>query len=167
MNDDKGRPNVGQLDFINKMHPVGRLDYDTSGLLLFSSDGKLTQQLLHPNHEIEKEYVALVVGTANEEALRDKLAQGVTTSMGAFPAQLLEITKIPLEQVQPIITDVLENLPPEYDIDRLEEKGYLFFKNATELSQVRLLVKEGKTTTTTMMICADNDFLWLILVSAL
>eukprot|EP00957_Ditylum_brightwellii_P095218 7252070-Ditylum_brightwellii.AAC.1 len=42
------------------LHPVGRLDYDSSGLLLFSSDGSLTQRLLHPRHEVEKEYVATV-----------------------------------------------------------------------------------------------------------
>ncbi|CAJ1955655.1 unnamed protein product [Cylindrotheca closterium] len=151
MNDNKGRPTVGDLDFLggsangkSKMHPVGRLDYDTSGLLLFSSDGKLTQQLLHPNHEIEKEYVALVVGQVDADVLKEKLAQGVTTSMGAFPADLLEAKSIPKEEVKETIDGILKNLPEEYDMERLEEKGYLFFKDATELSEVRLVVREGK-----------------------
>jgi len=164
MSDNKGRPTVGDLDFFSssssssssskaKMHPVGRLDYDTSGLLLFSSNGKLTQQLLHPNHEIEKEYVALVVGTVDDngdnddsaaETLKQKLAQGVTTSMGAFPADLLEAKSIPKEKVKDTIDDILKHLPEEYDMDRLDEKGYLFFKDATELSEIRLVVREGK-----------------------
>jgi 23S rRNA pseudouridine2605 synthase len=144
MNDKKGRKNLSELDFIHSMHPVGRLDYDTSGLLLFSSDGTLTQTLLHPSNEIQKEYVALVAGSVNEEELRQTLARGVSTSMGAFPADLIEAKPIPSEQVTPLIDDILKNLPPEYDLDKLEEKGYLNFKDATELSEVRLVVEEGK-----------------------
>jgi pseudouridine synthase len=144
MNDNKGRKNLGDLDFIRKMHPVGRLDYDTSGLLLFSSDGGLTQHLLHPSHEIEKEYVAIVVGTVDEDSLRDQLAQGVTTSLGAFKAKLAEAKPVPSDEVKPLITDILDNLPEEYDLERLKEKGYLFFEDAAELSQVRLVVQEGE-----------------------
>ena len=43
-----------------------------------------------------------------------------------------------------MIDNILDNLPPEYDIKRLEEKGHLFFKGASELSEVRLVVEEGK-----------------------
>eukprot|EP00980_Cylindrotheca_fusiformis_P010764 scaffold2435_cov121-Cylindrotheca_fusiformis.AAC.4 len=120
MHDSKGRKNVGDLDFVQSMHPVGRLDYDSSGLLLFSSDGILTQQLLHPTRGIEKEYVATVVGRVDEDSLREQLAKGVETSLG-----------------------IVDNLPEEYDLDRLREKGHLFFEKATELSTVRLIVKEG------------------------
>ena len=144
MNDGKGRKHLGELDFIHKMHPVGRLDYDTSGLLLFSSDGTLTQKLLHPSNGVPKEYVALVVGTVNKDELRDTLAAGVTTTSGTFPAQLLDASPIPSEQVRPLIDEILNNLPPEYEMERLEEKGYLFFKDAQALSTVRLVVEEGK-----------------------
>jgi pseudouridine synthase len=163
MKDSKGRNNVGDLDFISKMHPVGRLDYDSSGLLLFSSDGSLTQQLLHPSHEIEKEYVALVVGKADEDKLREKLAAGVTTSLGAFPAKLVEAKPIPNDQVRHLITEIIKNLPEEYDLDRLEEKGYLFFKGASELSQIRLVVQEGKNTKN-MMTCHQTHFLLLNMI---
>jgi hypothetical protein len=78
MGDREGRKNLENLDFISKMHPVGRLDYDSSGLLLFSSQGTLTQTLLHPTHEIEKEYVAIVTGTVDEDGLRETLSQGGT-----------------------------------------------------------------------------------------
>jgi pseudouridine synthase len=144
MGDKEGRKNLENLDFISKMHPVGRLDYDSSGLLLFSSKGTLTQTLLHPTHEIEKEYVAIVTGAVDEEGLREKLAEGVTTSLGAFPAKLVQAQPVPDNQVAPMVKEIISNLPPEYDIARLEEKGYLFFANATELTKVRLIVEEGK-----------------------
>jgi 23S rRNA pseudouridine2605 synthase len=147
MGDPQGRPNLESLDMVHQnsqLHPVGRLDYDTSGLLLFSSEGPLTQALLHPTHEIQKEYVAVVVGEVDEEDLRQKLQQGVTTSMGDFPATVIEARSIDKEDIPRIITDILNNLPPEYDVAKLEEKGYLFFKDATNLSQVRLVVEEGK-----------------------
>ena len=146
MNDNKGRKNLGELDeeLFSKMHPVGRLDYDSSGLLLFSSDGKLTQKLLHPSNQVQKEYVALVVGKVEEDDLREKLSQGVQTSMGVFPANLIDTTSIPKDEVKTMIDNILDNLPPEYDIKRLEEKGHLFFKGASELSEVRLVVEEGK-----------------------
>jgi 16S rRNA U516 pseudouridylate synthase RsuA-like enzyme len=68
----------------------------------------------------------------------------VTTSLGAFPAKLVQAQAVPDDQVAPMVKDIIANLPPEYDISRLEEKGYLFFANATELSEVRLIVEEGK-----------------------
>jgi len=162
MNDSHGRKNVGQLQeqgqgqdnggstttpvFLSKsMHPVGRLDYDTSGLLLFSSEGKLTQALLHPTSGIEKEYVAIVEGLANEDKLREQLADGVETSMGVFPGQLISAKPIESpDDVSSIINHIMDNLPPEYDLSKLEEKGYLDFRNAELLSEVRVVVQEGK-----------------------
>jgi len=49
------------------MHPVGRLDYDTSGLMLFSKDGQVTHKLLHPNFEVEREYIATMIPQHVEE----------------------------------------------------------------------------------------------------
>ena len=147
MGDSHGRENLESLVSLHQsgqLHPVGRLDYDTSGLLLFSSDGSLTQTLLHPNHEIEKEYVATVVGKVDEEKLRQTLQQGVTTSMGAFPAALVDSHVIHEDHVPDIISNIIQTLPPEYNFTRLQEKGYLFFADAKELSTVRCIVKEGK-----------------------
>jgi 23S rRNA pseudouridine2605 synthase len=146
MNDSKGRSHLGELDkdWISKMHPVGRLDYDTSGLLLFSSDGTLTQTLLHPSSKVQKEYAALVVGSVIEDDLRERLSQGVETTMGTFPADLISVRAVPTSDIQHLIHNIINNLPPEYDQDQLEEKNYLSFKDATELSEVRLVVEEGK-----------------------
>ena len=72
MGDDKwGRANLETLSaeysFLKSMHPVGRLDADTSGLLLFCSDGKLTQTLLHPSTGVVREYEAVVTGEAQHD----------------------------------------------------------------------------------------------------
>ena len=67
-------------------HPVGRLDADTSGLLLFSSDGKLTQKLLHPKYDLPRTYRAHI--QANPTDLATKLTSGVQTSLGSFTAKV-------------------------------------------------------------------------------
>lgn len=63
--DPQGRTTV--TDFLppklSHLHPIGRLDFDTSGLLLLTDDGELTQLLTHPSHGIEKVYLARVRGT--------------------------------------------------------------------------------------------------------
>lgn len=64
LSDEKGRKNVAQLvsSCGKRVWPVGRLDLDSEGLLILTDDGALTQKLLHPSHEIEKEYLVWVVG---------------------------------------------------------------------------------------------------------
>lgn len=53
-----------------RLYPVGRLDYDTSGLLLLTNDGDLTNKLTHPKHNVEKVYIAKVIGTPTEDELK-------------------------------------------------------------------------------------------------
>lgn len=67
----------------------GRLDADTSGLLLFSRSGVLTNTLLDPSSRIEREYEAIVANAVNFETLRQRLASGVETSEGAICADLI------------------------------------------------------------------------------
>jgi 23S rRNA pseudouridine2605 synthase len=52
-----------------RVYPIGRLDYDTSGLLLLTNDGDLAYKLTHPKHEINKKYIAVVKGNPTEEDL--------------------------------------------------------------------------------------------------
>ena len=78
MSDDRGRRTVAdilpRLDAVVK--PVGRLDMDTDGLLLFTNDGEMAKRLTHPSHGFEKEYEALVKGQPDERAL-ERLRTGV------------------------------------------------------------------------------------------
>lgn len=57
-------------DISKRIYPIGRLDYDTSGLLLLTNDGELSQRLTHPKHQIPKVYVAKVKGIANKHNLK-------------------------------------------------------------------------------------------------
>lgn len=50
-----------------RVYPVGRLDYDTSGLLLLSNDGDFTYKMTHPSHQVKKTYLAIVTGTPDAE----------------------------------------------------------------------------------------------------
>lgn len=59
-----------------RIFPVGRLDYDTSGLLLLTNDGDLTYKLTHPKHDIDKTYIAKLYGVPDEGALQ-KFRRGV------------------------------------------------------------------------------------------
>lgn len=58
------------------VYPVGRLDYDSEGLLLVTNDGELAAALTHPRHEVEREYRVVVAGVPDERAL-GRLARGV------------------------------------------------------------------------------------------
>ena len=59
--DEKGRKTVVDIvESENRLYPVGRLDYDTSGIILLTNDGELTNLLIHPSHEVEKVYLAKI-----------------------------------------------------------------------------------------------------------
>ena len=75
--DDKNRKTVVDLiEVPARIYPVGRLDYDTTGVLILTNDGELTNGLTHPSSNIDKVYIAKVKGIVSGEALR-KLSNGV------------------------------------------------------------------------------------------
>ncbi len=77
--DPKGRKTVMDYlyrDVIERVYPVGRLDYDTSGVLLLTNDGELTNQLLRPDSHVEKEYRVKVKGLVRKEII-SQLEKGV------------------------------------------------------------------------------------------
>ena len=78
LSDEKGRKTVAQLvaDCGQRVYPVGRLDYDSEGLLLLTNDGELAQRLTHPSCEVDKVYLARVTGNPSNEAI-DRLRRGV------------------------------------------------------------------------------------------
>lgn len=90
VSDDKGRKVV--TDFFShikeRIYPVGRLDYDTSGLLLLTNDGEFSQKLTHPSHEIDKVYVAKIKGVPTKRELaplaRGMRIEGKKTAPAAF-----------------------------------------------------------------------------------
>jgi len=82
MHDPAGRPDMRALVPTERypgLYPVGRLDRDTTGLLLFTTDGELGNALLHPSHHVSKTYRALVLGRVFESEL-DELRAGVTVT---------------------------------------------------------------------------------------
>lgn len=78
LRDPQGRPTVTKLlpNLGVTLKPVGRLDMDTEGLLIFTNDGEFAHRLAHPRYQIEKEYVATVKGRPDEKAI-EKLRKGV------------------------------------------------------------------------------------------
>lgn len=83
LSDEKGRPIVTDLlgDVTERVFPVGRLDYNTSGLLIMTNDGDLANKLAHPKHHVYKTYRAEVTGVLSDERLA-KLRKGV--DIGGF-----------------------------------------------------------------------------------
>ena len=68
--DQFNRPNVTELGRINKrIFPIGRLDYDTSGLLILTNDGDLAYKLTHPKHNVNKIYLAKIKGVPSKNEL--------------------------------------------------------------------------------------------------
>lgn len=84
-NDEKNRKTV--MDLINtdkRLYPVGRLDYDTTGALLLTNDGELTNLLIHPRNKVDKVYIAKVEGFFDKESAlnmsRGVIIDGIKTS---------------------------------------------------------------------------------------
>lgn len=75
--DELGRKTVMELiDIKARLFPVGRLDYDTEGLLILTNDGDLTNKLTHPSHKVPKTYVVRVSGMVKQPEI-DLLSKGV------------------------------------------------------------------------------------------
>jgi len=101
MDDDKDRQTVADLvaDIPERLFPVGRLDYNTTGLLIMTNDGALTYALTHPKHEVSKTYVATVAGVLSNARLA-RLRKGV--DIGGFvtsPAQVRVLRQNPRSAV--------------------------------------------------------------------
>lgn len=90
LRDPKNRKTVADLvkNIPERIYPVGRLDYNTEGLLLLTNDGELTHVLIHPSRKIDKTYVAKVNGLPSEDKL-DLLRAGIKLEDGlTSPAKI-------------------------------------------------------------------------------
>ena len=78
MDDEKGRPAVSELvsDVTDRVFPVGRLDYNTTGLLIMTNDGDVANRMAHPSGEVYKTYVAEVEGVVSSKRI-ERLRNGV------------------------------------------------------------------------------------------
>ena len=87
--DTHGRPTVVRLvDSQHRLYPVGRLDAETTGLILLTNDGELAERLMHPRYGVSRTYRARVRGEPSTEALRE-LAAGVELDDGVTaPAEV-------------------------------------------------------------------------------
>ncbi|MBN24014.1 MAG: 23S rRNA pseudouridine(2605) synthase RluB [Alteromonadaceae bacterium] len=112
--DPQGRPTV--FDRLPKIQngrwiAVGRLDINTSGLLLFTNDGELANRLMHPKHEIEREYAVRVFGEVEDDMIK-RLKKGVELEDGV--SKFTEIRKRPGDD---------ESLNSWYDVSLSEGKN--------------------------------------------
>lgn len=92
--DERGRKTV--LDLIDapcRVYPVGRLDLNTSGLLLLTNDGEMANRLTHPSFEVDKTYKAMVRGEVKREDI-DALKQGVMLEDGMTSPAKVKLIKV-------------------------------------------------------------------------
>ena len=94
MEDPEGRPTIA--DYFNRLpvrvFPVGRLDWDTEGMILLTNDGEFSQSVNHPSEEILKTYLVKVDGHPTDEHL-NRLRQGVSIVGGRVQAKEIERIK--------------------------------------------------------------------------
>ena len=93
-NDDKDRKTV--VDLIpdtRRIYPVGRLDYDTTGLIILTNDGEIANLLMHPKNKIDKVYVAKIEGIITKQDLL-KLTKGVTIDGAKTSKSKVKVLKI-------------------------------------------------------------------------
>lgn len=93
--DDRGRKTVIDLleGISQRVYPVGRLDYNTEGLVLLTNDGELTNSLIHPKYKVYKTYIAKVQGIPSEDKL-DLLRIGIKLEDGVTAPAKINILDI-------------------------------------------------------------------------
>src|SRR5512133_2202294 len=92
MSDDRGRPSIADFlgDRSERLFHIGRLDYDTEGLMLLTNDGELAHRLAHPSFEVAKTYLAEVTGPVPKDLGR-RLATGVELDDGVATADRFRV----------------------------------------------------------------------------
>lgn len=94
LKDPQGRQLVTELvkEIGERLFPVGRLDYNSEGLLLLTNDGEWANRLMHPRHQVDKEYHVRVRGKVDPQQIR-KLAEGIELEDGPTAAATVNLLK--------------------------------------------------------------------------
>ncbi|MCB0211079.1 MAG: pseudouridine synthase, partial [Anaerolineae bacterium] len=93
--DPEGRPTVGDFVDVPDVYAAGRLDYDSEGLLLLTSDGKLAHRITHPNFKLPKVYLVQVEHIPDDEALAQLRAGVLVQDQRTRPAQVERLSSEP------------------------------------------------------------------------
>ena len=103
--DEQGRKTVMDLlrGIAGRIYPVGRLDMDSEGLLLLTNDGVLAQGLLHPSHEVSKEYYVTVSGALENAA--ERLAR--VRDVGGLPIRPAQVRLLRQDEGQAVFSIVI------------------------------------------------------------
>jgi 23S rRNA pseudouridine2605 synthase len=92
LSDDQGRKSISQfLPRGKRLYPVGRLDMNSSGLLLITDNGELTNRLLHPSFKVDKEYIVKIQGSTLNREEKTRFRQGLELEDGkTAPCKLIQ-----------------------------------------------------------------------------
>ena len=134
VSDEKGRKTVVDLlpEVRERIYPVGRLDWDTSGLLILTNDGDFTDKMIHPRNEIDKVYLARVKGIATKENLRP-LTRGVMVDGRKTKPAHYHIVKVDKEKNRSVVELTIHEGRNHQVKKMFEEVGLLVDK----LSRIR------------------------------
>ena len=134
VSDEKVRKTVVDLlpEVRERIYPVGRLDWDTSGLLILTNDGDFTDKMIHPRNEIDKVYLARVKGIATKENLRP-LTRGVMVDGRKTKPAHYHIVKVDKEKNRSVVELTIHEGRNHQVKKMFEEVGLLVDK----LSRIR------------------------------
>ncbi|KAB8138375.1 rRNA pseudouridine synthase [Gracilibacillus oryzae] len=108
VSDDKGRKTVTDffIELEERVFPVGRLDYDTSGLIIMTNDGDFANLLLHPKYQLDKEYIVKTKGIPTKENLQ-KFKKGIHSDGDILKAKQVKIMSIDKKKQTAILKIIL------------------------------------------------------------
>ncbi|WP_461177870.1 pseudouridine synthase [Virgibacillus ainsalahensis] len=142
LKDDKGRKVVTDLlgEIEERIFPIGRLDYDTSGILLLTNDGEFANLLMHPKYEVDKVYVAKIKGTPSKAEL-GQLRKGVKSEKDVLKAVGYNILSTDKKKGSTILEITLREGKNKHVRRMMENLGYPVMKLKRE--KYGMLTLEG------------------------
>jgi 23S rRNA pseudouridine2605 synthase len=158
MSDPHGRHTVAELvptDRYPGLYPIGRLDFDTTGLLLFSTDGELGNGLLHPKHHVAKRYLALVNGRPTPAELA-RLEAGIQLDDGMTAPAKASVVEGEEERRALSVLEVPPAVPdhePNGSVPSAQRAAILR-KRSQKRAVVRVVLREGRKRQVKRMLAA-------------